>query len=292
MVTRTARDMGRVLAYYFVGLYRRADEHHLFLLGGGLAFSLLVCIVPFVLILFFAVGTFLQAASIKEPLEFLVDTVIPYKSQASFVKQTLFSRTAGIAWRKGVFGAIGLFGLLFTASGLFSSMRTILNTVYRTTAARLPFWGRLRDFGMVFLVLFSFLAAITLLPILEVLKDSAQVAVAFVEVYDPSALQKLLYSATTQVFVLGVFFVLYALVPYGKQGRAVVFVSALWASVLWEVAKQIFGYYINNFASIQRIYGAYVLMVVVVFWIYYSSIVFILGAEIGQLSRERRAGSG
>jgi len=36
-----------------------------------------------------------------------------------------------------------------------------------------------------------------------------------------------------------------------------------------------------------RVYGAYTLLIAVVFWIYYSAVVFIVGAEIGQLYRER-----
>jgi membrane protein len=242
-----------------------------------------------VLIIFFVVGKVLEAAAVQEPLEFLIDTIIPYEGQASFVKRTLFSRTAGITWRKGIYGMIGVFGLLFTASGLFSSMRTILNKVYRVQEEpRIPIWGKIRDFGMVFLVLFVFLVAITILPILEAFKDSAIIAVTFVEVFDPSGLQKFLYLLGTGLLLFGSFAVLYSLIPYGKRGKKVILMSALWATLLWEVAKQIFGYYINHFASIERIYGAYVLMVVVAFWIYYSSVIFILGAEIGQLYRERR----
>jgi len=41
-------------------------------------------------------------------------------------------------------------------------------------------------------------------------------------------------------------------------------------------------------ATLNRIYGTYALIVVVAFWIYYSSILFLVGAEIGQLYRERR----
>lgn len=64
-------------------------------------------------------------------------------------------------------------------------------------------------------------------------------------------------------------------------------VSALWAAVLWEIAKQAFGYYLNHLASIERVYGAYALGAGLVFWVYYASMVFVLGAEIGQLYRER-----
>jgi membrane protein len=80
---------------------------------------------------------------------------------------------------------------------------------------------------------------------------------------------------------------MYWLIPHGKLKWSVIFVSALSASLLWEVAKQLFGLYISNIVTLNRIYGTYALFVIVGFWIYYTSIVFILGAEIGQLYRER-----
>jgi membrane protein len=85
-----------------------------------------------------------------------------------------------------------------------------------------------------------------------------------------------------------VFAVLYFSVPLKKIGKRATLVSALWAALLWEAAKQLFGFYLHNYAAFGRIYGAYALGVVVAFWIYYSSVVFIIGAEIGRLFYERR----
>ena len=81
---------------------------------------------------------------------------------------------------------------------------------------------------------------------------------------------------------------MYFAVPQTNLPKRVVFISALSAAVLWEIAKQLFSLYLANVVSIRRIYGTYALLVVTAFWIYYSSIVFIIGAEIGQLSRERK----
>jgi membrane protein len=64
-------------------------------------------------------------------------------------------------------------------------------------------------------------------------------------------------------------------------------VAAVWTTVLWELVRNLFGYYISHIANINKIYGTYALIIVVAFWIYYSSVLFILGAEIGQLYRER-----
>jgi membrane protein len=84
-----------------------------------------------------------------------------------------------------------------------------------------------------------------------------------------------------------VFSVLYITVPVKKIKKRAIWVSAFWAALLWEAAKQLFGFYLYNFSSFGKIYGTYALVVVVAFWIYFSSVVFIVGAEIGKLFQER-----
>ena len=276
------------LAHYLGGLYRRMDEYPIFLMAGGLAFSIFICMVPFVLIVFFLLGTILEEASVEQQIDRIVDTAIPYTQYASFVKHILFSRVREIVAYRNVYGLVGILGLLFTASGLFSSMRTILNAVYRVSAQKNEAVGKLRDFGMVFLVLCFFLLSITLFPVLEAVKD-ATFASPFLRFLRFNVFEKYAYSALSFLSISGVFAVLYLLVPYEKPGRKTVAVSALSTAVLWEIAEQGFGYYINHIASMDRIYGAYALAVVVVLWVYYASVVFVLGAAIGQLHRERAA---
>ena len=77
------------------------------------------------------------------------------------------------------------------------------------------------------------------------------------------------------------------MIPYEKLGKRVPVVAAFWATLLWEIAKRIFGYYVSDFLTINKIYGAFILIAVILFWIFYSSCLFVLGAEIGQLFRER-----
>ena len=75
--------------------------------------------------------------------------------------------------------------------------------------------------------------------------------------------------------------------PIVKIRKRSVLIGALWAAMLWAGAKVIFGMYLASFTTFSRIYGAYALGVVVAFWIYYTAVVFIIGAEIGKLFDER-----
>ena len=90
------------------------------------------------------------------------------------------------------------------------------------------------------------------------------------------------------IFMLGMFFLLFYFIPYEKLKKRVALLSAFWTTLLWEIARNIFGYYIRHFFGSSAIYGAFVLIVVVLLWVFYSSCIFIIGAEIGQLYRERR----
>ena len=119
------------LGYYAGGLYDRLDRHHAFLLASGLSFSLIFCIIPLMLIVFSLLGHFLESEAIAAQIDSFINRAIPYPEQATYAKELIFSRVAEFTGYKRVAGAIGMIGLFFAASGLFSAMRTALNTVFR-----------------------------------------------------------------------------------------------------------------------------------------------------------------
>ncbi len=120
----------RFWKHYIGGLYRRVDEHHVLLLSGGLAFSLFVCIVPFVLIIFSVLGNILTRATLADQINAMIERIVPYQGYAEFVKNFIASRIEEFKTYKRIAGYIGVIGLLIAASGFFSSMRTILNRIF------------------------------------------------------------------------------------------------------------------------------------------------------------------
>lgn len=279
-------EFRKFVSHYFWGLYYRTDEHHVFLYSSGLAFSLFLCIVPFVLIIFSILGNILAVTSVEDQVNTFIYTMIPYAEYAEYAKNVIFSRIKEVVEYKTMAGYIGGFGLFFAASGLFSAMRTILNKIFPGRDDKSAIIGKLRDFGMVVLVIVLVLFSTIIIPAIDILKDYTHKfpVLHFLEL---SAIQHMMISAVSFLAIYITFYVFYSLIPYAKLGRKVPALSALWAAILWEVAKRLFGYYINHFATLNKIYGTYALLVVLAFWIYYSSITFLLGAEIGQLYRER-----
>jgi len=281
------RKTADFVKHYFGGLYFRIDEHHVFLLSGGLAFSLFVCIVPFILIIFAVAGTLLDSTEMQFQISMFIDTIIPYSQYAEYVKDIIFARINEVIEYKNIAGLVGIFGLLFAASGLFSSMRTILNKIFGLKVEEPFLLGKLKDFALVLMVILIFFFSIILMPALDIF---LRIASRFenLQFFQSRLLEQILVSSLSLLIIFILFSILYFVVPKIKIGRRAVFIGALWAALLWEAAKQAFGFYIYNFGTLGKIYGTYALIVVVAFWIYYASIVFIIGAEIGKLYSERK----
>ena len=273
-------------SHYFGGLYTRIDEHHVFLNASGLAFELFLCIIPFLLIIFAVLGLILASNDIQYQINLLIDTIIPYEEYSEFVKKIIFTRINEVIEYKTMAGIIGGFGLFFAASGLFSSMRTILNQVLGITKSVSLILGKLRDFALVIMVILIFFLTTICIPIIDVLGQSAS-QFKELEFFNAPIFHHVFLSLLSFTIIFFVFSTLYITVPIKKLRKRSIVVSALWAALLWEASKQLFGLYIYNFSSFGKIYGTYALVVVVAFWIYFSSVVFIIGAEIGKLFQER-----
>lgn len=272
--------------HYFGGLYLRFDTHHIFLFAGGLSFSLFVCIIPFVLIIFWILGNFLSSAEVEAQIVTLIDTVIPYDEYAAFVKDIIFKRVYEVIEFKNIAGIIGFVGLFFAASGFFSSMRTVLNKINGTDIDVNVFIGKLRDFLFILSVILLFFISILALPLLELLISIAQ-ETRYLQFFNHPIFQRAFTALFSLLIMYFIFYSFYRFIPTVKTKRRSSLVGAGWAAILWVGMKILFGYYLSNFGTWGRIYGAYALIVVLAFWIYYTSAVFIIGAEIGKLFDER-----
>jgi len=251
-----------------------------------LAFSLLLTTIPLTLIIFSVLGNLIDPQTVGTQVKQLIDTIIPYPVYAEYATRIVMSRIPEVIQYKDIAAYIGGFGLFFVASGLFSSMRTVLNNIFGVTADKHPVIGKIRDFGMVWLLIIFILLSTFILPALNILISKAS-NYELLKFFRLSGFIDYLFSIISLIVIFTLFFLFYYLIPYEKLGKRIPAVAALWTTFLWELVRNLFGYYISHIANLNKIYGTYALIIVVAFWIYYSSVLFILGAEIGQLYRER-----
>jgi len=281
-----ARKVWDFFTYYIVGLYNNFNNHHLFLFAGGLAFSLFICIIPIILLLLWGLGYFLDSAEVETQISTFIDTLIPYEIYASYAKEIIYGRMKEMIEYRDAAGIAGIVGVFLSASGFFSSTRTILNNVFESTRDHNFIFAKIKDFAIIILVILIFFVSTFFLPVYEALRKASEGSLNILS-FEFTFFGQITSTLISFIVIFILFFVLYRVVPFMKLRVVPLLVGTLWAAVMWEAAKQVFGFYIYNLASYGRIYGAYAVLVVIAFWVYYSSIVFIIGAEISKLYSDR-----
>lgn len=285
------------IKYYSHGLYSKFTKDHIWIMSAGIAFDLILCAIPFTLIVFSIIGTYLAFTvtdtnkAINDYLETLVGISPEVKDK---IKNLVLSKLGELTNYKTITGIIGVIGILWSASGLFSTIRDVLNKIYKTHFEPEYFWGKfknylsdkVKDVGMVFMTIILFILSFSSTFIVSLLK-------AIDEIMFKNALWSLGYTEKIVSIGLGVlftflmFYVIFKLVPYGRMNTRICLISSITTAILYELLKSLFTFYIIYLSDVT-LYGTYATIVSVILWIYYSSLTIILGAEVGQLYHERK----
>jgi membrane protein len=149
--------------------------------------------------------------------------------------------------------------------------------------------GKLFDLKMMFLSSIFFLATVLVTSLFSLLKK-AGVNVLGMKFLYLGARGELISILLAFFFTFCMFFCLYKFIPARKLQTKIAFYSALGASILWEIAKHAFRHYLFQSVDPSQVYGSFGLLFALVFWVYYSCIVFILGAEMGWVWEKKARG--
>jgi len=76
------------------------------------------------------------------------------------------------------------------------------------------------------------------------------------------------------------FFLIYKIIPNKKITSTTALQAALFTSLLWEVAKHLFGWYVLSLGGFTVVYGSLSALAIFVLWIYYSSTILLMGGEV------------
>lgn len=279
----------QTLYYYGDKLIDKFDNDHIWIMSSGISFNILICAIPFFLMLLTVLGVYLDSNTVQDRLISYLNSMIPlpgqYKERFIF---ELIERTKELTSNTFLTGAIGLGGLFWTVSGLFSAMREVLRKIYQVNTELNYFIGKLRDFLLVIVSVVLFLTTMAITSAVQVVEMYSQGL--FGEYLTLTLFQKIVPVILGLLVSFCLFYVLYAYVPHWKFDRKIVLFSSIVAAVLFEALKFLFSVYILKIANYGRIYGTYATIVISIFYIYYLSVIFVVGAESGQIYFQRKKG--
>jgi membrane protein len=179
-----------------------------------------------------------------------------------------------------VAGIAGLIVMLFTASAVFAQLQATLNRVWRVRTkpgAAVSAWLRARAHGFALLVGLAFMLIVSFV---------VSGIIHFVVPRHTLAWQVSEDIVSLLILVLA-FGAMYKVLPDAKIDWLDAFNGAVLTAVLFMAGKFGIGFYIDH-SSTEGAYGPAGAFVVVLTWVYYSSIIVLVGAELTRAIADAR----
>jgi membrane protein len=187
---------------------------------------------------------------------------------------------------------LGLLGALWSASGYVGAFGRAMNRVYEIDEGR-PFW-KLRPINLLLTAVLVVLAAATLLGLLL----TGNVAASVGRAIGLDSTVVLVWQVAKWPVLLGLVVVIVALLYYVtpniRQPRfRWVSVGAFLAIATWAIVSAAFGFYVANFSSYDKTYGALGGVIAFLLWLWLTNLALLFGAELdAELERARELQSG
>ena len=272
--------------YYIKHLYKIFDKDYLFLLASGISFNIVLCFIPFVLILFTIVGIYLGYPETSQNLNEYLNQVIPLPPDVrNDIIKKLLDQAQIISNNTLITGTIGIVGVMWTMSGLFGAMRDSLVKIYNLEESYNVFTAKLRDFMLIFITLALFVITTGLTSVLQIIQNYTLNILNIG--YDFPLIKKIVAILIPFLVSLMMFYILFKFVPHSKFPTKSSFFSAFYASIFFELSKFFFGLYVLNFSNYTQIYGAFAVIVINLLWIYIISIIFVTSGALGKIYFDR-----
>jgi membrane protein len=208
---------------------------------------------------------------------------------------SLRSTINGVVQNKGGAGALlgfGLLGALWSASGYIGAFMRASNAIWEKPEGR-PFW-KLRPLQVVVTLVMLLLLALLLVglvvsgPLATAIGDQIGLGSTAATVY---SIVKWPVMAAVMVFLLAF---LYYVAPNAKLPRFQwISPGAVAALVIWAVATVGFFFYVRNFGSYNKTYGALGGAISMLVWLWITNIAILFGQQLNsEIERARELTAG
>jgi membrane protein len=180
--------------------------------------------------------------------------------------------------KSGSLLSIGILATLWSASSGVNAVLKALNKAYDVEENR-AFW-KVKLLSIFFTIV---LAIVIVLSLLLLIFGKVIGEIIYKFVYLPGSFETIWsiaqYVIPLTIMVI-VFIMLYLYLPNLRLKVKEVLPGALFATVGWVVTSILFSFYVNNFSSYSKTYGSIGGIIVLLTWLYLSSMIIVLGGEI------------
>lgn len=196
-------------------------------------------------------------------------------------------------------GYFGIIGSFVAGSFLFSNLIYSINFIFKANFQKSFLYKRLIEYLIMFTMAIIMLLSLSITALwtamTRLIKESTLVAnninpeiVSFISNF---FIQYLIPFALTFL----VFFTLYKFIPEVKVDTKAAAIAATIATLLWELGKRLFAFYVAHLSAVgiilsKLVQGTLTSIIFFLLWISLSLVIFLWGAELAAVLNEMRHG--
>jgi membrane protein len=258
---------------------RKFNDDNGFFLSSGIAFNILINLIPFIMLLLALVGAYLY-----NDQEVLNHIRAYFRDVAPAFDPKIIGSLMDLIESRQIVGILGFVGLLWFSTWVFGSLRIALNIVFRVEKSQGMLGGMGVDLLMILLVGILLLVSMILSSMVTFLQGyQGRIPVAI-----GPTIQWILKYLLPFFLTFCMFCLIYKIIPNKRVHLTSALQAALFTSLLWELAKHLFAWYVVHLAGYSIFYGSLSTLVIFVLWVYYSSTILVVGGEFAYFLEEDR----
>ncbi len=187
---------------------------------------------------------------------------------------------------EGILATIfGIGMLIFAAVGVVVQLKDALNTVWEVEPPKI---GGVLHFIRSYLISLAGVLSVGFLLLVSLLMTAALSAAGkYLNAYLPEGVMHVVGFLISFGFIALLFAMMFKWLPDAPVKWRDVWLAAALTAALFEIGKFAIGFYIGK-QGLESTYGAAASLVVLLIWIYYSSQIVLMGAELSHVYAKRR----
>lgn len=252
------------------------SDDKVFKLSGSLAYYTVFSLGPLLIVILYLCGLFLGREAIEGSIYTQMKGFIGPEGAAQIQE---IIKNASISGKGNLAAIIGIITLLFGATTVFAEIQDSINSIWNLKAKPKKSWlilikARLMSFGIIAALGFLLLVSLGITALVEALNNR-------LKEYFPDftvAIFYILNLVITFSVVTILFAVIYKVLPDASVKWRDIISGAIVTAILFMIGKFGISFYISK-ANIGSTFGAAGSLVILLVWIYYSSVILYFGAE-------------
>jgi membrane protein len=275
---RLARFTGRVLSHL--------SKNHALLLAGGIAYNVMLSIVPLLTVLLAALTHLLDRQQLLDIISTELALLIPSQSTV------ITDQVAALIDNADIIGGVGILVLLFFSSWAFKILEGALAIVFARTKAR-----RVRGVWLSLLIPYIWIIVIgvglfaltALVGLVEAVSETdLRLFGRTISLGAMPALVLKLAGFLTQVVL---FTSIYRVMPISEVSFKRALAGGLAAAILWDSLRRFLMVYFAKISLVNTVYGSLATVIIVLLTLEFAALIILFGAQvISEIQHSEEAG--